>query len=910
MRRNFMIALVASTGLMGLSQPVFAQQGAAAEEASDEDIVVTGTLIRGIAPVGSQTITIGQDKLLETGSISTNELLGSIPQVSNYFNTVPAADLAIAVNQIQISRPNLRNIGGSNAASSPTLILVDGHRIATAGVSQASVDPEAIATGAIERVDVVTEGGSATYGADAVAGTINFVTLRRFDGVKVGGSIGFAKGYKQYDASATVGKAWDDGSVYLSYTYAHSDPLYGRQRSYIRNLDYSAQPYVGLDRNCNTPNVSLVGQFSIPGVSFNITPPTTLINSRCDLSDSETRVPEVERHGVTAGFSQDLDANTKVDIRAFYTQRESRSRSDLDGIVALGAGNPARAQVPPAPPGVVLPSFGTIPGTSIVVPVTGFAPTVAFNLSPLLGPNSARSDTFYTVYGANIELTRSIGENWDVRALFNWSESNTRFDLTSINTSRLVAAGNGTTAATAFNPFNLSANSPALIADLIDNQIGGQAKDSIVQARLIASGSLFEMPGGDVKLAVGAEYFHDRLDRRFQSDIRIGTLRNFPFTSYRRNVKSIFGELFVPVISDGDGGAMLSASAAVRHDKYSDFGTTTNPKFGLTFAPIPGIKLRGNWGTSFTAPTPLDKLGEATNTFSSFPIAAFVRPGDTPVPGSNTLASQGSRPNLQPQTADTWSVGLDVAPEGSGLRGSVSYFDVNFSNILGTPTPSVGIFTNFPGNVITNGNGGLSQAQLQSLFSVAPNAQAVIQGLAGAPVYQYVDFRVGNFGRVHVKGMDFNLGYQLEVGSGSVDFNIYGVRQLSRKQQPAPGAPVINQLRAGEISKLQLQSSVGFTMGGARAQVTWNHSQGYNLPTPTTSVPVQTRVKSFNTVDAFLRYDFKNEGILNDFTLSLNVRNLLNQAPPVLLRNQPNETGYANGFTLGRMFILGISKKF
>jgi iron complex outermembrane recepter protein len=898
----------AAVSLSALSQPAFAQnapQSAEAEESND-DIVVTGTLIRGIAPVGAQTITLGQDRLEETGAISTNELLASLPQVSNYFNTVPAADLAIAVNQIQISRPNIRSISGNNAASSATLILVDGHRIATAGVNQASVDPEAIATGAIERVDVVTEGGSATYGADAVAGTINFVTLRKFDGVKIGGSIGFAKGYKQYDASATVGKAWDTGSVYLSYTYAHSDPLYGSQRDYIRNLDYSRQPYVGLDRNCNTPNVSLIGQ----GFGFNITPPITLINSRCDLSDTSTRVPEIERHGLTAGFSQELDSKTKVDIRAFYTQRDSRARSDLNGIVGLGAGNPARAQVPATPAGVVLPTTGTIPGTSFVVPVSSFAPTVGFNLAPLLGPNSARADTFYTIYGANIELTRSIGENWEVRGLFNWSESNTRYDLTNINNARLVAAGNGTTAATAFNPFNLSSNNPALIADLIDNEIAGQAKDSIVQARLIASGSLFEMPAGEVKLAVGAEYFHDRLDRRFQTDIRIGTLSTFPFTSYSRSVKSLFGEVFVPLLSNGDGGTMLEASAAVRHDKYSDFGKTTNPKFGLTFTPFSGVKLRGNWGTSFTAPTPLDKLGEATNTFSAFPIAAFVRPGDTPVPGSFTLASQGSRPNLQPQTAKTWSVGLDIAPEGTGLRASISYFDVNFSNILGTPTAGVGIFTNFPTAVITNGNGGLSAAQLQSLYSVAPNAQSVILGLAGAPVYEYVDFRVGNFGRVHVKGLDFGLGYKLDVGSGALDFDLYGVRQLSRIQQPAPGAPTINQLRTGEVSKLQLQTSLGFSMGGALAKLTWNHSQGYNLQAPTTSVPVQTRVSSFNTVDAFLKYDFKNEGILNDLTLSLTVRNLLNQDPPVLLRNQPNETGYANGFTIGRTFIIGLSKKF
>ena len=177
---------LASVSLLALSMPAFAQDKAA-DEAKDKDIVVTGTLIRGKAPVGQNAITVDQVRLQETGAISSNELLASIPQVTNYFNRVPLADLAIAVNQIQISRPNLRNISSNNAASAATLILVDGHRIATAGVNQASIDPDLIPTGAIERVEVATEGGSATYGADAVAGVINFITKKRVNGIDAQG---------------------------------------------------------------------------------------------------------------------------------------------------------------------------------------------------------------------------------------------------------------------------------------------------------------------------------------------------------------------------------------------------------------------------------------------------------------------------------------------------------------------------------------------------------------------------------------------------------------------------------------------------------------------------------------------------------------------------------------------------
>ncbi|MBX9747251.1 MAG: TonB-dependent receptor plug domain-containing protein, partial [Hyphomonadaceae bacterium] len=197
---------------------------------------MTGTLLRGAKPVGAAPITLNNETLTETGAATSNELLATIPQVTNYFNRVPVTDLAIATNQIQVSRPNLRNISSSNAASSGTLILIDGHRIASVGVRQASIDPDIIPPGAIERVEVVTEGGSATYGADAVAGVINFITKRKVDGVELGVRYGTADNYWQTDASITAGTDWGAGSAYLSYTFMRNDDLYGRDRDFVHSV--------------------------------------------------------------------------------------------------------------------------------------------------------------------------------------------------------------------------------------------------------------------------------------------------------------------------------------------------------------------------------------------------------------------------------------------------------------------------------------------------------------------------------------------------------------------------------------------------------------------------------------------------------------------------------------------------
>jgi iron complex outermembrane receptor protein len=889
-----------------------AQDASSADEPVSADIVVTGTLIRGSAStVGSNSRSRwARPKLQETAAQSSNELLASIPQVTNYFNRVPLADLggAAAVNQIQISRPNIRNISPNNASSAATLILVDGHRIATAGVNQASVDPDLIPTGAIERVEVVTEGGSSIYGADAVAGVINFITRKRFDGIKIDGHYGTARKYWQWDAAATAGKIWDTGSAYVSYTYTKSDALYGRERSFIHNLDYSALPYTGRDRTCANPNLAVntvLTAFGATIASTNYAAPGFARNTfnACDESQDETYIPRAERHGVLAGLTQDFGDRTTLDARAYWGQRKTRSSGDLTGTVTVTAANPYAAASLPA--GLTL---GLQPFQIFGSPVVNQA-AVSFNLRPLLGPDAQYASTQIREYGANAELKHDLTDDWQLRALANWSQSDSRYDLTDINTARLNAAGSASTAATAFNPFNVTANNSALIADLIDSEIAGQAKDQLLNFRLIAEGKLFDLPGGDARLAIGYEFMHDKLQQRFQSGIRIGTLGSFPFSSYKRSVHSGFGELRLPFVSDGNGGSMLTVSGSARYDHYSDFGNTFNPKLGVTFKPVEGFVLRGNWGTSFTAPTPLDQLGSARNTFSAFPFVPFAKPGETAPPGAYTVALQGSRPNLKPQEADTWSVGVDVKPT-QGLRASINYYDVKFRNIIGTPTANSGIFTDFPDNVAT-ATGGFTAAQLRAYAAQAAGGAAVAEGLisGGTLVYEFVDFRVGNYGIVHVSGVDFSLNADHQTGFGSIDLSVSGNLPLRREQQASATSATVDQLRT-ENPELYLQASLGATIGAFRAQATVNHTDGYNI-TPTASIPVQKRVGAFDTVDLFFKYDVLGESVLlRDLSFTVNIDNVFNAKPPVLRRNNPAELGFANGFTFGRMFIVGVSKKF
>ena len=154
--------LYVASALIGLGS-ILISVPATAQTASDntpgsadnsiEEIVVTGTLLRGTAPVGSNVISVDQRQAEAQGVTTTDELLTTIPQVSNLFNNDATSRLSVSPNEIQVVRPNLRNLTPETGSSSSTLVLFDGHRVAGVGVTQSSIDPDLMPLGAIQRVE-------------------------------------------------------------------------------------------------------------------------------------------------------------------------------------------------------------------------------------------------------------------------------------------------------------------------------------------------------------------------------------------------------------------------------------------------------------------------------------------------------------------------------------------------------------------------------------------------------------------------------------------------------------------------------------------------------------------------------------------------------------------------------------
>ena len=548
---------------------------------------------------------------------------------------------------------------------------------------------------------------------------------------------------------------------------------------------------------------------------------------------------------------------------------------------------------------------GTIVFTNPYFRPIGVSPvqSVALSFADVFG-NSATSRARFDSYGVTPSVSIGLGGTWQLRVMANFGESYNLVREQTINSTAATLALAGTTTATALNPYNLSATNPAVLATIADFENFGDATQALAEGRLILDGSLATLPGGDVRLAVGAEYHYEQLDSRIAQDRRdvfTGAINS----SANRDVKSAYAELLIPIFGAGNGGPGLRSllvSGSVRHDDYSDVGGTTNPKVGITYKPFEDFTLRGNYGTSFHAASLADTTSTADSRVQVFLFSPYRAANSSPLDILRPMiVIAGGNPALRPEKADTWSVGFDWAPKSvPGLVASATYWNVKFTDAISVPpvtSPVLYSDPNYASYYILSPT--LAQAQAAAgnlLITGAPNLASLY---VGTSPYVLFDARRTNLGSVHTDGIDFNLGYAHDTSFGSINANISGTYTLNRKSSAVAGGPFSDNLKNG-VRRTALVAGVGARVGDLTGRATLNYRGGY----PILGIPSQSHVSSFKTVDLFFSYDLG--ALLENSSLTLNVDNVFDQDPPYL--NSAN--GYTNGSTLGRVVSVGIRTKF
>jgi iron complex outermembrane receptor protein len=871
--RSALTAAILSLPAIAHAQANQSDAGSSDTEATEEDsaaesvIVVTGTSIRGVPPTGSDLITVTREDVERIGAASTPELLATVPQL-NSFNTAPR----VSNGGVGSFAPGLRGL-----PTAATLPLMNGHRLISGSVQQTNPDYPLIPELAIERVEIVADGASAIYGSEAVAGVINFITRKRVDGLEANFRYGFADDYDALNAGAIFGQNWGTGSVVLAYQYQQNSNITGADRDY-RSLDF--RDVGGIDTRstvCPDANVNLFAGtiYAAPDLAPGI--------NTCDPRGPVDLLPESRTHSGLVSAQQDVSDHVTLWADVLYSDRRDIVQAALPGqtFVLITAANPY---------------FRAPPGTNSVFGYFDFRP------DRLVGDD--HFDQTYRVRTGNATAGVDIALPGDFQAsvygTYNWSRNDTL--QPGIDTTALAAAAAGTTPSTALDPFGYQ-TAPAVVAAILDNPTTFTNRQRTRIGAVKVDGPLAQLPGGELKVAVGAEYRRETYMQRGQSG-GVG----FP-EDLSRNVKSVYGELFVPIVGPDNAGPLaqsLTLSLSGRYDHYSDFGSTTNPKIGLTWEPVEGVNLRGSYGHSFRAPG-LRDLGSTVGSYYSAAALVDAFGARDPERGAaqvNTILLYGGNADLEPETARTWSAGIDLRPLfAPNLTASVTYYDIKYDNVIGTPS-GLGtlLFSDptFSTRVIRDP----SAAQVND--AIADTVPFFFTFDAVPQIGNILDLRQGNFGVRKTNGIDFDINYRRTVSFGSIFGGVAGNYILNYSNRLSPTSPESNSLDAG-VPRATLRTTLGFTAGPVTFINFVNHRSGVTASYATPTGSALYKADGYTTVDLRLSVRLPQEGFLEGAELGLQINDLFDATPPFF----PGTDGIGGAYNpIGRYAAMSLRTTF
>ncbi|MEO9131939.1 MAG: TonB-dependent receptor, partial [Sphingomonas sp.] len=949
---------------------------------NSKDIIVTGTSIKGVAPVGSNLVSVGRATIEKTAPINLSDLTNTVPSIST------AGSVAQGENAYSYYSPQIHSLAGSS--SNTTLVIVDGLRLPGGGTQFAQTDPNIIPVSAIERVEVLADGASSVYGSDAVAGVVNYVTRKTFDGLEAGARYGFADHYHNYDLNFIWGKKWDTGGVYVAGQYSSASPLNNRDRSFSSMGDYRS--IGGRNTNsyaCDPATItvnSLTGGGAAPSGTYLSPSATTPVVNNADNAPCNNSVYAVLLSGqyrANAVFKVYNEFSDRFRVTAMLNYNNQKTHQingpgTINNVTAFG------------PKTGVCAAFdnSTVPPTC-----TSYPQVNPFFVAPAGAPNAnkesiswlatrpdgqygygeSEEDSIYATAVAEYDITSS----WSVKLSDAFGKNRSALNtIDGFCTSCALLALNGTgqnsgsTTATDVAGQNVIAlNLPLTTANALDVwSAPGSSRSSAAtlrslygadsqntnyntfnQIKLDFQGKLFSLPAGDVKMAFGGEHYWSEQTQKINGANGTGptvTGSSFRQYLYNRTVNSAYAELVVPLISPEMNIPLirrLTVDISGRYDKYSDVGDTSNPKFAADWEVFEGVKLRGNYATSFVAP-PLAVIGDPTqgylyasgsvgvqNGTIQVPVAAYPTvvnipgasctppPSPTVTPTTCTIgnaANQGLRRQLGggftnevPMTGESYSFGLDLAPRFlPGFVAAVTWFHNKF--VGGVSSPSASAIVNSAGlnNLLTLCPTSCTQTQIDTFANIANGA--TISGAVPAQVYFLLDQSTRNALNLTVEGIDASFNYRTAIGSMGTFTIGTAFTYFTKFKQNFGGGSEFSILNTSGYNttfpsiQFKNRAQLGWELGGFSADLFWNHVGGYRNWINTSFAPVTVdsvgnpsgggdRVKSDNVFDLHVQYTLTSNGMFNGWQAYVDVKNLFNTQPPFYSGNTAGIIGGA-----------------
>ena len=732
-------------------------------EAIDEPIVVTGTRIQGTSPV-TPVVVVSSEDIKNAGQSDLGEVARSLPQNFGGGQNPGIGNSQGAGNENAnangASTFNLRGIG-PNA----TLTLLNGNRLSYTGVNSV-IDVSAIPVVAVDHVEIVADGASAIYGADAVAGVVNILLKRDYSGISTSARLGASTdgGNFQQQYNLLGGAKWSGGGFLATYDYFSNTEIKAQDRTYAAASNPDSFLYPALRRH------SLL------------------------FSGHQTL-------GTGISFSADLIYKT----------------GSMDGATGYLADQPVTSR-------------------------------------------GLKSRTEFETFGISPTLSVDLPGNWTARITGFYGTDDTD-GLTQIYSAGAIAR----TSARHFLNRNL-------------------AIEAGVQ------GSLFTLPGGDVRLAFGGGL----RSNRFKSETS-----SLAFARKRQN-RFAYGEIHLPLVSPTQDIRFVHRAAltgALRFEDNSDSASIVTPKLGLLYEPVEDVRLGVSWGKSFKLPSLYQQYSGYVALL--FPVTGF---GEGYPAGSNLIYALGPDNRLRAERSENWTLSATVTPV-AGLEVSGSYFHIDYKDRVAPP--------------LASGAGVLDNPIYAQLVTFDPSADFladIISGATGglqnatsgpydpAKVVAFLDARDRNIAEQRYSGVDVSVRYSTPLRDGNtLTFTAAGT-WIDSRQRLLPGLPATD--LAGTIFQSpDFRARGGMTFGNARFTLASfvTYSGGVLDNRRATSV----KLSSLTTLDLTGRLR-----IGQNTEVSLSALNILNAKPDSIFTTSPFDTPYdtTNYSPTGRFIGLTLTR--
>ena len=933
LRNAIAIALVASC-----SAPAFAQTANDGTTNLDR-IEITGSRIRQASVESAQpVVALNRAEIEKKGYVNVADILQDV--------TAAGAPSMSRANSLESGRDfggmyvSLRNLGPERS-----LVLIDGRRmgVSAAGYSDLASIPSSI----VDRVEVLTDGASALYGSDAIAGVVNIITRKNFDGAEVNAYVGqYSEGDGQKTSySATFGKTFDRGWVTVGGEYSDEDPILGGAREFTAYPNGPRHPTDGLS------GVTPWGYATVDGRNLSVGPggdPTELGNfvpaDKANDANTKTNMSlltGLQRKSVFANGGFSINDNLRLVADALYTERESTKQL---------AGYP----------------YQSTGGRALLSKDSAFNPfgrDVAFAHRTEELPRGTENNLTTKRASVGVEGSFETGSrywDWNVSYMYNRNEGE-RIGTGSMyqpNVNQSVgpsfidgqgvahcgSVGNVIAGCTPWNPLApMGYTGPGALGnqdvqDYLFTRFTDKMQSTTKVASANISGSLFSLSAGDIMGAMGFEHRSEEASYDPDLMVRNGQIAGTSGQPTRGDyaLNEAYLELQVPLLADMAFARELSLDVAGRYSDYNNFGSTTNTKFGLKWKPIDSLLVRATYGTGFRAPTVENLYGGTVTTRDSYTdpcdttfgaaasnaqVQARCRAGGVPanfrqlaadgnpatVPGQQggTDFTSGSNEALKPETAKTWTVGLVYSPEFvSGLDLSLDWWKIRINDVI----------------VGESATDMLNQCYVQGVEAAC---NRFTRSRSGRTIGQVsaLDRTLLNAGYQETAGYDIAVRYrlpELAIGKFTVSWNTTYVDYLERKNDNADTTPV--RQYAGWEGNFRVRSNLNLDWQYGNVGLGWtaryyssmqeNCAYATECSNPGFSSPY-TGNQGINKVGSNTFHDIQMRYILPwNGTVSMGINNVFDHQGPIMY-SQPNSSfTYYGGFDIGRYMYMKYQQRF